>query len=155
MLAVTALGSMIGAPVLANRLNNRSANTLTPEFSVTRLVGAVITSSELKGRIVVLDFWATWCAPCRQEFPKLEKLYRRYQSNPNVTFLAIDVNRDDETPEKARAFVKKTGYTIPIAYDSNEVVTRLKPRAILTCCFWIKLGICDWNTLDTTVLSIW
>jgi thiol-disulfide isomerase/thioredoxin len=128
MLSVIAVASIVGAPVLAKRLNNRTANAPSPAFSVTRLDGAVINSSALKGHVVVLDFWATWCPPCRQEFPELERLYRRYQANPNVTFLAIDVNRDDETPEKARAFIKKAGYTIPIAYDSNEVVTRLKAQ---------------------------
>lgn len=126
MLSVVAVASIVGAPVLANRLNNRTASTPSPEFSVTLLDGTVIRSSALKGHVVVLDFWATWCAPCRREFPELERLYKRYQGNPNVTFVAIDVNRDDETPEKARAFIKKAGYTIPIAYDSNEAVTRLK-----------------------------
>jgi thiol-disulfide isomerase/thioredoxin len=128
VLAVIAVGSIFGAPVLASRLATRAANTPTPEFSITRLDGMAIDSSGFKGRVVVLDFWATWCPPCRQEFPELERLYRRYQANPNVTFLAIDVNRDGETPEKARAFVEKGRYTIPIAYDAKEVVTRLKAQ---------------------------
>lgn len=128
LLSAVAVGSIFGAPVLANRLNNHKANASVPEFSVVQLDGTVLKSSELRGSVVVLDFWATWCAPCRQEFPQLEKLYRRYRANPNVRFLAIDVNREDETPEKARAFIKKAGYTIPIAYDSNEVVTRLKAQ---------------------------
>lgn len=128
LLAVVVVGSMIGAPMLANRLNNRIADKAIPEFSVTELDGTVLRSSELRGRVVVLDFWATWCPPCRQEFPELEKLYRRYRTNPHVKFVAIDVNRDDETPEKARAFIKKAGYSIPVAYDSNDVVTRLKAQ---------------------------
>jgi thiol-disulfide isomerase/thioredoxin len=101
-------------------------NKPTPEFSVTRLDGLVVDSSAFDRRVVVLDFWATWCPPCRQEFPELERLYKRYQANPNVTFLAIDVNREGETPEKARAFVQKAGYTIPVAFDVKDIVTRLK-----------------------------
>ncbi|HEY3938436.1 MAG TPA: redoxin domain-containing protein [Bryobacteraceae bacterium] len=128
LLATVAVGSIVGAPMLANRLNNRTTDKVIPEFSVTELDGTVLRSSELRGRVVVIDFWATWCPPCRQEFPELEKVYRRYRTNPNVKFLAIDVNREGETPEKARAFIKKAEYTIPIAYDSNEVVTRLKAQ---------------------------
>jgi thiol-disulfide isomerase/thioredoxin len=92
------------------------------------LDGVVVSSAAFKGRVVVLDFWATWCPPCRYEFPQLEKLYKRYRANPNITFLAIDVNSDGETPEKARAFFEKAGYTIPIAYDAQNVVARLKAQ---------------------------
>jgi thiol-disulfide isomerase/thioredoxin len=109
MLSAIAVGSLVGAPVLANRLNNRTANTLVPEFSVVQLDGTVLKSSELTGRVVVLDFWATWCPPCRQEFPQLEKLYRRYRANSDVRFLAIDVNREDETPEKPVLSLERRG----------------------------------------------
>lgn len=126
VLAAIGMGSVFGAPVLASRLATHPANRPIPEFSVTRLDGAVVNSSEFKGRVVVLDFWATWCTPCRQEFPELERLYQRYHANPDVTFLAIDVNRESETPDKAREFMQKAGYTIPAAYDANDAVARLK-----------------------------
>lgn len=128
VMAAIAVGSVFGAPILASRLITHTADKVAPDFSFTRLDGAIVNSSALKGRVVVLDFWATWCPPCHREFPELEKLYKRYQANPNIMFLAIDVNRDGETPQKARAFVQKAGYTIPIAYDAREVVTRLKAQ---------------------------
>jgi len=125
-LAAIALASLFGGPLLATRLLAHAANKPTPEFSVVRLDGVVVNSSAFKHRVVVLDFWATWCPPCRQEFPKLEELYQRYRTNPNVAFLAIDVNKDGETPEKAQAFIQKAGYTFPVAYDGKDVVARLK-----------------------------
>lgn len=88
------------------------------------MVQALILANS-KGRVAVLDFWATWCPPCWQEFPQLDRLYRRYESNPDVIFLAIDVNRNGESPEKARAFVRSGGYTVPVAFDDNNAVVRL------------------------------
>jgi thiol-disulfide isomerase/thioredoxin len=114
--AAIGVGSVLGARVFADWLATRRAKILADEFSVARLDGAVVNSSELKRRVVVLDFWATWCVPCPQEFPELERLYRRYQANPRVAFLAIDVNTEGESPEKAREFLQKAGYTIPAAY---------------------------------------
>jgi protein-disulfide isomerase-like protein with CxxC motif len=52
--------------------------------------------------------------------PELEKLYRRYQGNSRVTFWAIDVQKNGETPEKARAFMRKAGYTLPVAFGSEK-----------------------------------
>jgi thiol-disulfide isomerase/thioredoxin len=124
-LAVVVAGSLLGAPALATRLTTRQANTPAAAFSVTRLDGNVVNSADFRGRVVVLDFWATWCPPCRRELPKLETLYKHYQSNPNVVFLAIDVQRNDETPEKARAFIRKAGYTIPAAFDDRNAVDQL------------------------------
>ncbi|HLY18594.1 MAG TPA: TlpA disulfide reductase family protein [Bryobacteraceae bacterium] len=126
VLGVIAVGSEIGAPVIVRRLLTFVANKPAIEFSVVRLDGGVVNSSELKGRVAVIDFWATWCPPCRQEFPELEKLYKRYRADPRVVLLAVDVNKEGETPEKAGAFVRKAGYTIPVAFDAKDAVSRLK-----------------------------
>jgi len=70
--------------------------------------------------VVVLDFWATWCPACRREMPELEKLYRRYEGNSRVSFWAVDVQKNGETPEKARAFMQNAGYTLPLALGHEE-----------------------------------
>jgi thiol-disulfide isomerase/thioredoxin len=79
----------------------------------------VLNSAEFRGRVVVLDYWATWCPACRREMPELEKLYRRYQGNSRVSFWAVHVQDGGETPEKARAYMQNAGYTLPIALGSE------------------------------------
>jgi thiol-disulfide isomerase/thioredoxin len=74
------------------------------------------------GHVVVLDYWATWCPSCRREMPELERLYRHYQKNPDVIFWTIDVQRNGETPERAKRFLQKAGYTLPMAVDSRNSV---------------------------------
>ena len=114
VLAVTAI------PALATRVATRRMSAPAPTFSIGRLDGTAVSSSGLRGRVVVLDFWATWCPACRRELPELEKVYRRYKGNSMVAFWAVDVQKDGETPEKARDFMKQAGYTLPVACGSEK-----------------------------------
>ena len=75
----------------------------------------------------------------------MEELYRRYQVNPNVAFLAVDVNREGETPEKAKAFLQKAGYTVPVAYDRNDVVAHLKAEGYPHLLLLDKTGNIRWE----------
>ena len=119
-LAALALVVLTTVPGLATRIATREMSTVAPLFSISRLDGTVVNSTEFRGRVVVLDYWATWCPSCRREMPELEKLYRRYQGNSRVAFWAVDVQMGGETPEKARAFMQNAGYTLPIALGSEK-----------------------------------
>jgi len=107
-------------PTLATRIATRQTRAPAPTFSISRLDGTAVSSSDFRGRVVVLDFWATWCPACRRELPELDKLYRRYQGNSKVSFWAVDVQKNGETPEKALDFMKKAGYTLPVAFGSEK-----------------------------------
>jgi thiol-disulfide isomerase/thioredoxin len=125
MMALACLAALVvlavaTIPALATRIATRKMSAPAPTFSISRLDGTVVRSSDFRGRVVILDFWATWCLPCRREMPELEKLYRRYQGNSMVTFWAVDVQKNGETPEKARDFMKKAGYTLPVACGSEK-----------------------------------
>lgn len=81
------------------------------DFSLTSLEGKKFKLSEQKGKVVVLDFWATWCGPCVAELPQLVKLQAKYSNNPSVVFQALDA---DETPQVVKEFMKKNGYSFNV-----------------------------------------
>lgn len=89
----------------------------TPDFTLTALDGSSVTLSALKGKPVVIDFWATWCGPCRHAVPELVKLYREF--NPKgVLFLGVAL---DDTPDSVARFQKDDSIPYPILLGTNDV----------------------------------
>lgn len=74
--------------------------------------------SELKGRVVLIDFWGTLCPGCVEEMPTLQRLYESYRSDPGVAFVIVSQN---DSPDKVKAFVEKNHLTIPIYYIESNV----------------------------------
>lgn len=64
-----------------------------------------------KGKVIFLNFWATWCPPCIAEMPNIQSLYEKFKSNKNISFLMISL---DEDPDKARKFIERKGFTFPV-----------------------------------------
>lgn len=87
-----------------------------PRFTVTTLEGKRISSTEMKGKVVVLNLWATWCAPCRTEMPRLEKEIWRYSDRDDFAMIAI---ARKETDAQIAAFRKTNGFTFPMAADPD------------------------------------
>lgn len=77
--------------------------------------GNVQNSSSLRGKVVFINFWASWCPPCRAEFPSIEALYTQLKDNPDVFFLTIN---EDSDPATGKAYLDKEGFSIPM-YRSN------------------------------------
>ena len=67
---------------------------ITENFTVADQSGNTISTADLKGKVVFMNFWASWCPPCRAEFPSIQKFYDKYKSNPDVVFLTV--NLDDQ-----------------------------------------------------------
>lgn len=94
-------------------------NAPAPEFELTGADGGKIKSSDLAGKIVLINFWATWCSKCLQELPQFDKVYQTYKDNDNVTVLAVDLGSDGESLEKAKKFIAKKGYEWNTAFDAD------------------------------------
>ncbi len=92
-----------------------------PDFALKSASGENLRLSEYRGDVVMINFWATWCGPCRQEMPLLDELYARYQ---RVGFRLLGVNIDDD-PGRARKMIDELGVTFPVLFDSRKEVSRL------------------------------
>ncbi len=91
-----------------------------PDFTFTLLDGKELTLSDLKGKAVVLNFWASWCPPCRAEARALERVWQAHKDR-GVVFLGVDIQ---DTEQDARAFIKEFGITYPNGQDATtEIAT--------------------------------
>jgi thiol-disulfide isomerase/thioredoxin len=83
--------------------------------------GENIRLKELKGNVVLLNFWASWCGPCRKEMPELEKLYKKYQ---RLGFTVLGVNVETES-SAANKILKKSPVSFPVLYDTENTASKL------------------------------
>ena len=97
----------------------RLSQVAPPDFTLNSLDGKSITLSALKGKVVLLNFWATWCPPCRAEMPSMERLYRELK-NRAFTILAVDIL---ENPETVKNFAPKYDLSFPILLDTTGDVS--------------------------------
>lgn len=88
-------------------------------FEVQDLSGAKFSPQSLRGRVVLLDFWATWCPPCIDDLPKLSKLHERHAEN-GLTVLSISIDEGENAAKKVARMVKKRKATHPVALDSAD-----------------------------------
>ena len=101
-----------------------SVGYFAPSFKLRNIKGNYESLESYRGEVVVLNFWATWCAPCRIEMPSFEKLYRRYRSE-GVTVLAITLDKNSEN--KIKSFVDEYDLSFPVLLDEKGEAERLYP----------------------------
>ena len=89
--------------------------------------GKLIKLSEMKGKVIVLNFWATWCQPCIAELPSLQKLYSSLASEEDIVFAAVEMDQD---PEKAAKFFKKRKYSIPLYSLGSALPSQMQTNSI-------------------------
>ena len=89
-----------------------------PDFSLAARGGGTVQLSSLKGQVVMINFWATWCGPCRQEMPLLDQLHAKYEPL-GFTLLGVNVEPDSAA---ATAWLKGMPVTFPILFDTNNAV---------------------------------
>jgi cytochrome c biogenesis protein CcmG/thiol:disulfide interchange protein DsbE len=128
VLVASALGcadSTSTVPPGAGVASGSLVGNLAPDFHATPIVGpkAVIALAGLRGQVVLLDFWGTFCEPCKRSFPKLEALNRRYAAGG---LHVIGISEDEEDDKgKIPSFAASYGARFPLAWDANKVIAKL------------------------------
>ena len=97
---------------------------MAPRFSLRNLKGNMEGLDDHLGKVIVVNFWATWCVPCVKEMPSFENLYRRYRSQ-GLTLLAVSLDKGDST--KVQEFADKHKLSFPILLDTKRVAEKLYP----------------------------
>ncbi|MDB4470850.1 TlpA family protein disulfide reductase [Deltaproteobacteria bacterium] len=92
---------------------------VAPDFTLTDMQGQKVSLADMRGKVVILNFWATWCPPCREEMPSMEMLYRKYKDQ-GLVILAVNTEKDGANLVKN--FLQKTPYTFPILLDTAAEV---------------------------------
>ena len=131
-------------------LSKSKLNTAAPSFALYDLNGKKVGLEELKGKVVVLDFWATWCAPCIASFPAMQKVIDKYKTDPDVKFLFVDTwEKGDNKKKKVSDFVstKKLSFHV-LLDDENTVVADYKVTGIPTKFVIDKNGVIRFRSED-------
>ncbi|KON87580.1 thiol:disulfide interchange protein [Sporosarcina globispora] len=94
---------------------------LAPDFELTDMEGDTVKLSDYRGKAVLLNFWASWCPPCRAEMPHMEKLFNKYKDE-NFDILAVNLTNTEKNSGDAEKFVKELGLTFSIPMDVKGAV---------------------------------
>ena len=95
-------------------------NDEAPDFELTSLTGDTVKLSDYRGKTVMLNFWASWCPPCRVEMPHMETYYHEYKEEENIEILAVNMTTLERgSKEKVAEFVDKHHLTFPILMDEE------------------------------------
>ena len=109
----------------------------TASFSYINSAGITATTAGLKGKVVFINFWASWCPPCRAEMPSLELLYKKLQNDERFVFLFIN---EDDDKSKAIKYLQKNHFTLPLYSRTGDVPTEIFSGTLPTTIVIDKVG---------------
>jgi peroxiredoxin len=115
-IAAVAAALAISLPALAGTTGGPA-----PAFTLASRAGQDVSLAQYRGQVVMINFWASWCGPCRQEMPLLESIYKKY-NRMGFTLLGVNVEPDSNA---ANEWLKATPVSFPILYDKDSKVSKL------------------------------
>ncbi len=128
---------------------------IAPDFSLKKLGGGRSSLSDYRGTVVLVNFWATWCGPCKAEMPSMEALYQQFKREDfEILAISIDINKETEVT----TFIRDFGFTFPVLLDDQFTVNdhyqvRVVPTTVVVDRNGIithrLLGAKDWNDRDS------
>ena len=120
----------------AGRITAPQAGLLAPDFDLKSLRGESVKLSDLRGQAVLVNLWATWCPPCREEMPTLEKIYNEYKAQDFV-ILGVNMTYQDDV-QAVTSFVERYGSTFPVLLDESRLVGNTYQLKSLPSSFFIN-----------------
>ena len=128
LLLLTALMFFLAIKIIPTDIENSLTQTRfeqIPQFSIKEMSGNVVDSKTLEGKVVILDFFGTWCKPCIGELKELDKIQMTFKDDKDVVFYVIDADYGNDSPEKFKAFIDKHNYKFKFAYDYDSKIFKL------------------------------
>lgn len=107
----------------------RSAHSAAPDFTLQDIDGKAVSLAQHKGKVVLLDFWATWCPPCRASIPAIERLHKLYGAEGLVV---LGISLDDGGWDSVKSFVAEYGISYPVLKGTEDVASHYMIRSIPT-----------------------
>lgn len=129
------------------------AGRIAPNFELPNLKGTEISLAGMRGKVVLLNFWATWCGACRSEMPSLEKLYWHFHSYHDFAMLTVSINRRGKAT--VSRFMARKGYTFPVLLDTSDATGAAYGVSGIPSTFvigrngqiiWNCVGALDWSS---------
>ncbi|MEO7317251.1 MAG: TlpA disulfide reductase family protein [Ginsengibacter sp.] len=121
-----------------------------PSFVLSDQKGQSVDIADLKGKVLFINFWATWCPPCIAEMPSIETLFSNFKENENVVFLMIDA---DNNPQKSIEFMKKNKWTLPVYFPAGNIPNDYFTGTLPTTVIMDKNGNITYNHSGTADYS--
>lgn len=128
------LNSSISEP---QKKQNNAAKVSYTGLMLKNEEGKIVDTSALQNKVVFINFWASWCPPCRAEFPSVQKLYDQYKNNPDMVFLTVNL---DDNVSLGKSYLKEKGFTVPFLTPAGNIPDILYSGSLPTTVVLDKKG---------------